>query len=104
MVCDAYTNGSAISVKSAWKTGTKRKITYDPCVIELAKEDNFYLDLNRNKSKTIGHGQLMRRYSPNVDIDEDNLLQPLMPMERWVVLSLWAVRGQAQTCSVVFSS
>ena len=43
-------------------------------MIELGqKEDNFYLDLNRNKSKTIGHGQLMRRYSPNVDIDEDNL-------------------------------
>jgi hypothetical protein len=37
------------------------------------KEDHFYLDLNRVKSKSIGHGQLMRRYSPNVDIDEDNL-------------------------------
>jgi hypothetical protein len=37
------------------------------------KEDNFYIDINRIHALTIGHGQLMRRYSPTVDIDEDNL-------------------------------
>jgi hypothetical protein len=37
------------------------------------KEDRFYADLNRVHAKTVGHGQLMRRYSPTVDIDEDNL-------------------------------
>lgn len=41
------------------------------------KEDRFYLDLNRARAFTIGHGQLMRRYSPNVDIDEDNLFAEL---------------------------
>ena len=41
------------------------------------KEDRFYLDLNRARAFTIGHGQLMRRYSPNVDIDEDNLFAQL---------------------------
>jgi hypothetical protein len=37
------------------------------------KEDQLYIDLNRVRSSTIGHGQLVRRYSPNLDIDEDNL-------------------------------
>ena len=37
------------------------------------KEDNLYIDLNRVHHLTLGHGQLMRRYSPTVDIDEDNL-------------------------------
>jgi len=37
------------------------------------KEDSLYIDINRVHALTIGHGQLMRRYSPTVDIDEDNL-------------------------------
>lgn len=38
------------------------------------KEDNLYIDINRVHSVTLGHGQLIRRYAPNVDIDEDNLV------------------------------
>lgn len=37
------------------------------------KEDNLYIDVNRVHAITIGHGQLMRRYTGNIDIDEDNL-------------------------------
>lgn len=37
------------------------------------KEDKLYIDLNRVRASTIGHGQLVRRYNPNLDIDEDNL-------------------------------
>ncbi|MDP2344310.1 MAG: hypothetical protein Q8O67_25345 [Deltaproteobacteria bacterium] len=37
------------------------------------KEDHLYIDLNRVHATTIGHGQLVRRYAPNIDIDEDNL-------------------------------
>jgi hypothetical protein len=37
------------------------------------KEDRVYVDLNRIHAITLGHGQLMRRYSPTIDIDEDNL-------------------------------
>lgn len=37
------------------------------------KEDNLYIDLNRVHALTIGHGQLVRRYQPNLDIDEDRL-------------------------------
>lgn len=37
------------------------------------KEDNLYIDVNRIHAITLGHGQLMRRYQPNLDIDEDNL-------------------------------
>lgn len=37
------------------------------------KEDKLYIDLNRVHALTLGHGQLIRRYSPTVDIDEDNL-------------------------------
>ncbi len=37
------------------------------------KEDHLYIDLNRVHATTIGHGQLVRRYAPNLDIDEDNL-------------------------------
>jgi hypothetical protein len=37
------------------------------------KEDRLYVDINRIHALTVGHGQLMRRYSPTVDIDEDNL-------------------------------
>lgn len=37
------------------------------------KEDRLYVDLNRVHALTLGHGQLIRRYSPTVDIDEDNL-------------------------------
>jgi hypothetical protein len=36
------------------------------------KEENLYISLNRVNASTIGHGQLVRRYSPNIDIDEDN--------------------------------
>lgn len=38
------------------------------------KEDHVYVDVNRVHSVTLGHGQLVRRYTPNVDIDEDNLI------------------------------
>jgi len=37
------------------------------------KEDHLYINLNRVNATTIGHGQLVRRYTPNLDIDEDNL-------------------------------
>ncbi|MFZ9886930.1 MAG: hypothetical protein ACO3JL_05450, partial [Myxococcota bacterium] len=37
------------------------------------KEDRLYLDVNRIRAVSIGHGQLVRRYSPTIDIDEDNL-------------------------------
>jgi hypothetical protein len=37
------------------------------------KEDNVYVDINRVHASTIGHGQLVRRYAPNLDIDEDNI-------------------------------
>jgi hypothetical protein len=37
------------------------------------KEDRLYIDVNRVHSITIGHGQLVRRYQGNIDIDEDNL-------------------------------
>ncbi|MBL92529.1 MAG: hypothetical protein CMH56_12060 [Myxococcales bacterium] len=37
------------------------------------KEDNFYIDINRVHAATIGHGQLLRNYIPNLDIDEDRL-------------------------------
>lgn len=37
------------------------------------KEDHVYVDVNRVHATTIGHGQLVRRYAPNLDIDEDNL-------------------------------
>jgi hypothetical protein len=37
------------------------------------KEDRLYVNLNRVNATTIGHGQLVRRYTPNLDIDEDNL-------------------------------
>ena len=38
------------------------------------KEDRLYVDIGRVHSVTLGHGQLVRRYTPNVDIDEDRLL------------------------------
>ncbi|HEY1100161.1 MAG TPA: hypothetical protein VGF99_14590, partial [Myxococcota bacterium] len=37
------------------------------------KEDELYIDINRIHAITLGHGQLMRRYQPNLDLDEDNL-------------------------------
>ena len=37
------------------------------------KEDNFYIDINRVHAVTVGHGQLLRNYMPNLDIDEDRL-------------------------------
>ena len=37
------------------------------------KEDNFYVDVNRVHAATIGHGQLLRNFIPNLDIDEDRL-------------------------------
>ena len=41
------------------------------------KEDHLYIDLNRVHATTIGHGQLVRRYAPNIDIDEDNMFGQL---------------------------
>jgi len=41
------------------------------------KEDGLYIDLNRGQGLTLGHGQLLRRYAPTVDIDEDNLFAEL---------------------------
>jgi TonB family protein len=41
------------------------------------KEDKFFFELQRVNPITIGHGQLMRRYAPNVDIDESNLFAEL---------------------------
>ncbi|MBI1947494.1 MAG: hypothetical protein HYS27_17520 [Deltaproteobacteria bacterium] len=38
------------------------------------KEDRLYVDVNRVHPVTLGHGQLVRRYNPNLDIDEDNLM------------------------------
>lgn len=38
------------------------------------KEDRLYVDMNRVHPVTLGHGQLVRRYNPNLDIDEDNLM------------------------------
>lgn len=38
------------------------------------KEDHLYIDIGRVHSVTLGHGQLVRRYTPNVDIDEDRLM------------------------------
>ncbi len=38
------------------------------------KEDRLYVDVNRVHPVTLGHGQLVRRYTPNLDIDEDNLI------------------------------
>lgn len=38
------------------------------------KEDHLYIDVNRVHSVTLGHGQLIRRYTPNIDVDEDNLI------------------------------
>lgn len=37
------------------------------------KEEHVYIDINRVHPITIGHGQLVRRYAPNVDINESNL-------------------------------
>lgn len=36
------------------------------------KEEYIYADFNRVNPITIGHGQLIRRYMPNVDIDQNN--------------------------------
>jgi hypothetical protein len=41
------------------------------------KEDNLYVDVNRVSAITLGHGQLVRRYAPNADIDEDRLFGQL---------------------------
>lgn len=38
------------------------------------KEERLYVDVNRVHPVTLGHGQLVRRYNPNLDIDEDNLM------------------------------
>ncbi len=38
------------------------------------KEDRLFVDVNRVHAVTIGHGQLVRRYQPNIDIDEDKLI------------------------------
>ncbi|MFH1807790.1 MAG: energy transducer TonB [Pseudomonadota bacterium] len=41
------------------------------------KEDNLFVDVNRVRALTIGHGQLVRRYAPNVDIEDSNLFAEL---------------------------
>jgi|GEM_PF-1109234 len=41
------------------------------------KEDRLYVDITRERAHTIGHGQLMRRYTPNVDLDNDLLMAEL---------------------------
>lgn len=38
------------------------------------KEDHLYVDVTRAHAQTIGHGQLMRRYTPNLDVDKDLLM------------------------------
>lgn len=41
------------------------------------KEDHLYVDINRVRALTIGHGQLMRRYAPNADIENSRLFAEL---------------------------
>lgn len=38
-----------------------------------SKEDNFYLNLSSESAVTIGHGGVVRRYLPNVDVDRGRL-------------------------------
>src|SRR5688500_5569042 len=38
------------------------------------KSDLLYIDAHRDHSVLLGHGQLVRRYAPNVVIDEDRLI------------------------------
>ena len=38
------------------------------------KEDHLYVDVTRTHAQTIGHWQLMRRYTPNLDVDQDLLM------------------------------
>lgn len=33
------------------------------------KEDNFYLNIGQRYATSIGHGAIMRRYAPNIDVD-----------------------------------
>src|SRR5262249_40964103 len=33
------------------------------------KEDNFYVNIGQRYATSIGHGAIMRRYSPSIDID-----------------------------------
>jgi hypothetical protein len=54
------------------------------------KEDRLYIDLNRVHAITIGHGQLVRRYAPNVDIDEDNLFAQIDGYNDWGGVELMA--------------
>jgi len=37
------------------------------------KEDNFYLTLNSLRPATIGHGQILDKYQPNIDVDRSML-------------------------------
>ena len=37
------------------------------------KEDNFYLTLNSLRPATIGHGQVLDKYQPNIDVDRSML-------------------------------
>ncbi len=41
------------------------------------KEEHLFVDVSRVHAITIGHGQLVRRYAPNVDIDESNIFAEL---------------------------
>ena len=54
------------------------------------KEDQLYADLNRVHASTIGHGQLVRRYNPNLDFDEDNLFAQVDGYGAWGGVELMA--------------
>lgn len=54
------------------------------------KEDRLYIDVNRVHAISIGHGQLVRRYAPNVDIDEDNLFAQADGYNDWGGVELMA--------------
>jgi hypothetical protein len=54
------------------------------------KEDRLYIDVNRVHAITIGHGQLVRRYAPNVDIDEDNIFAQVDGYNEWGGVELMA--------------
>ena len=54
------------------------------------KEDKLYVDFSRVHALTLGHGQLVRRYNPNVDIDEDNIFAAVDGYGDWGGVELMA--------------
>ena len=38
------------------------------------KEDRFFVDITRMRSQSIGHGAILRRYTPNTDVDRSSLM------------------------------